>query len=202
MENFMIETGKQYTYDDYLKLDDDNRYELIEGELFLVPSPNFQHQRITGTIFQILAGYIDMNNKGVVIVAPFDVVLDEPSNNNTFQPDILFVSKERFNIIEDQRINGAPDLVIEVLSPSTSKRDRGKKSKRYFNSGVKEYWLVDPTDQLIEVFIPGEKDWNRAGVYDEEDILTSPLLPGLQIKLKDIFIKGVLHGDIRSLHKS
>lgn len=176
-----------YTYDDYLKLNDNNRYELIEGVLFLVPSPNATHQRITGKLYRILAEFAENNNKGEVFIAPFDVVLDEPSKKNTLQPDILFISNDHIGIIEEHRINGAPDLIVEVLSSSTSKMDRGKKSKLYLKHGVKEYWLVNPADQLVEVFIPGEHDWNRTGVYDETETLKSILLNGLQIKLRDVF---------------
>ena len=84
-------------------------------------------------------------------------------------------------------IQGAPDLVVEVLSPSTARYDKKKKSQLYFKNGVKEYWLVDPDQQLVEVFIAGEKEWRWAGVFDQEDILTSALLPGLKINLGEIF---------------
>lgn len=86
-------------------------------------------------------------------------------------------------------INGTPDLVVEVLSPPTVRRDRGKKSRRYFLSGVREYWLVDPQERLLEVFVPGEKDWQRTGVYEEEDeeLVASAVLPGLEVKARDIF---------------
>ncbi len=101
----------------------------------------------------------------------------------------MFISKERIGIIEETRINGAPDLVVEVLSPATIRRDRGKKSRRYLQSGVREYWLADPREKLLEVFVPGEKDWQRTGVYedDEEELIVSSVLPGLEIKASDVF---------------
>jgi Uma2 family endonuclease len=119
--------------------------------------------------------------------APFDVVLDEPANKNTFQPDILFIYKERLEIIEKQRINGAPDLAVEILSPSTTRRDRVEKSRIYYKYGVKEYWIVDPDAKIVEVFTPGEKKWILHEAYHNDEILTSPLLPGLQINLVDVF---------------
>jgi len=183
------EVKKFYTYDDYLKIDDGNRYELIEGELFLTPSPGTRHQFVVGRVFKILDNYAQKARSGTVLIAPLDVVLDEPAKKNTFQPDVIFISNDRLGIIEEARINGAPDLVVEVLSPATIRRDRGKKSRRYFLSGVREYWLVDPQERLLEIFVPGEKDWQRTGVYEEEDeeCVASTVLPGLEIKARDIF---------------
>ncbi len=183
------EVKKFYTYDDYLKIDDGNRYELIEGELFLTPSPGTRHQFVAGNIFLLVSLYVQKAGSGKVFIAPLDVVLDEPAKKNTFQPDVIFISNDRLGIIEEARINGAPDLVVEVLSPATIRRDRGKKSRRYFLSGVKEYWLVDPQERLLEIFVPGEKDWQRTGVYEEEDEepVSSTVLPGLEITARDIF---------------
>jgi len=180
---------KYYTYDDYLKIDDGNRYELIEGELVLTPSPGTLHQIVAGNVFMLLNISVRKDNAGKVIFAPLDVVLDETAKHNTFQPDIVFISKDRLSIIEETRINGAPDLVVEVLSPATIKRDRGKKSRRYLQSGVREYWLVDPREKLLEVFVPGEKDWQRTGVYEEgeDELIISKVLPGLEIKAGDVF---------------
>jgi len=182
------EVKKFYTYDDYLKIDDGNRYELIEGELLLTPSPGTRHQFVVGRIFKFLDNYAQKAGSGKVLIAPLDVVLDEPVKKNTFQPDVIFISNDRLSIIEEARINGAPDLVVEVLSPSTVRRDRGKKSRHYFLSGVREYWLVDPQERLLEVFVPGEKDWQRTGVYEEEDeeFIASVVLPGLEVKAHDI----------------
>ena len=179
--------NKLYTYEDYLKIDNDNRYELIGGELVLVPAPRTAHQRVSTNLVYAILDFIRKNKLGELFHAPTDVLLDEPANKNTFQPDIFFVGKDRFKIIEEQRINGAPDLVIEILSPSTSKYDRVRKSKMYYTHGVKEYWIVDPDAKVIEVFTPGEKNWNLAEAYDTDGILTSPLLPGLQINLTDVF---------------
>ncbi|MCL6635051.1 MAG: Uma2 family endonuclease [Peptococcaceae bacterium] len=173
-----------YTYEDYLKIDDDNQYELIGGRLILVPAPKTIHQRIKGRIFRIVADFVYKNGLGEVLDAPTDVVLTETDKP---QPDILFISKERLDIIAEMNVQGAPDLVVEILSPSTGKYDRVEKSKMYYKHGVKEYWIVDPDHKVIEIFIPGEKNWNLFQAYDDKNILTSPLLTGLEIQLKDIF---------------
>ncbi|AGL02271.1 Uma2 family endonuclease [Desulfoscipio gibsoniae] len=184
MQTEKTDTDRLYTYDDYLKIDDDNQYELIGGKLILVPAPRTLHQELVGKIYRRVAEFIYDNNLGKVLIAPTDVLL---SDTEKPQPDILFISIERLNIITEMNVQGAPDLVVEILSPSTGKNDRVEKSKMYYKHGVKEYWIVDPDHKTIEVFISGEKNWNLFQSYDDEDILTSPLIKGLQIQLKDIF---------------
>ncbi len=176
-------SGRLYTYEDYLKIDDNNQYELIGGNLILVPAPKTIHQEISGKIYRKVADFVDHNNLGKVFYAPMDVLLTEKDKP---QPDILFVSKERLHIITEANIQGAPDLVIEILSPSTSKWDKVEKSKLYYKHGVQEYWIVDPDGKVIEIFMPGEKNWILFQAYDDDDILTSPFLSGLEISLKDI----------------
>src|SRR3990172_920502 len=111
---------KKYTYEDYLKTPKDKRYELIDGELLMRPSPTPSHQRVSRKLEFILESFITKNNLGEIFYAPCDVYLD---NENVVQPDILFISKERLNIIGDKNIQGAPDLVIEILSESNAYRD-------------------------------------------------------------------------------
>ncbi len=176
--------NKLYTYEDYLKINDDNQYELIGGELILVPSPKTSHQRISSKLYKILVNFIDENNLGELLYAPTDVFLSETEKP---QPDILFISANRLDIITEDNIKGAPDLVIEILSPSTASRDKVKKSRLYYKYGVKEYWIVDPIAKAVQVFTPGEKNWNLFEAYDTDGILLSPLLPGLQINLVDVF---------------
>jgi len=174
-----------YTYDDYLKLDDANQYELIGGKLILVPAPRTIHQKVTRKLIQIIGTFIDRNDLGELYGAPIDVLL---TNTDKPQPDILFISKKRIDIITEKNIQGAPDLIIEILSPSTSSRDKVEKSRLYYNHGVKEYWIVDPDIKVIEVLSPGKEYWNIAGAYGMDDIVASPLLAGLEIPLKDIFL--------------
>ena len=177
-----MKADRRYTYADYLKLDDDHDYEVVGGKLIVVPRPRPYHQEIVGGFIEMLRGFLRLNGVGKVY-SDVDVVLD----NQVVSPDIVLILEEHLSRVQETHINGAPDLVIEVLSPSTEKYDRKQKSQLYYAHGVKEYWLVDPALQLVEIFTAGEKDWNRAGIYDEEDTLVSPLLPGLRVELKGIF---------------
>ena len=123
-------------------------------------------------------------NLGRVYFAPADVVL---SDTNVVQPDLLFVSREREHIITRPNIQGAPDLAVEIGSPSTDERDRTVKRKLYAEHGVKEYWLVDPDAMTVTVLLHGERDFEEAGVYRKGETLTSPILQGFSVDLDDIF---------------
>ncbi len=139
---------KKYTYEDYLKTPEDERYELIEGELLMTPAPIPKHQRISRKIEFILEKYVTENDLGEVFYAPCDVHLDD---ENVIQPDILFISKDRLNIIGEKNIQGAPDLVIEIISENTAYRDLVQKKRLYSRFGVKEYWIAIPREELIEM---------------------------------------------------
>lgn len=173
---------KIYTIDDYMNMDDDNRYELIGGKLIMVPKPRTRHQKISGRLYNQLENFLGQNPIGEVLYE-----VDVHLGDKVVGPDILFVTKERLDIIGDLYLNAAPDLVIEVLSPATASHDKKRKSKLYYKNGVKEYWLVDPDEKLVEVLIAGEKEWRWGGVFDWEDILTTALLPGLEINLGEVF---------------
>ena len=148
----------------------------------MVPRPRYKHQKIAGRFFMKMENFLENNPLGEA-VQEVDVHLGD----EVVAPDVLFISRERLDIIGELNIQGAPDLVIEILSPATAIHDKKKKSRLYLIHGVKEYWLVDPELRLVEVFMRGERDWNRYGVYDEEEVLSSPTLQGLEIKLQDIF---------------
>ncbi|MCL6612834.1 MAG: Uma2 family endonuclease [Peptococcaceae bacterium] len=182
----VVLSDRIYTVEDYMKMDDGRRYELIGGKLFVVPSPRPKHQRVSGRIFYQFENFLKNNDLGEVFDAPIDIVLGE----HILQPDVLFITKERSDIIGELNIQGAPDLVVEILSPSTAAHDKKKKSRLYFKHGVKEYWLVDPDAKIVDVFKAGEKEWRWVGAFDQEDILHSDLLPGLEIKLTEVF-KGL-----------
>ncbi|MBI5235280.1 MAG: Uma2 family endonuclease, partial [Deltaproteobacteria bacterium] len=139
---------KQYTYADYLAINDDKRYEVMEGHIMMVPAPNTYHQRISWKISHSLGNFVLENGLGEVFDAPTDVVL---SDDVVVQPDILFISKERAGIIEEKAIMGAPDIVVEIISPSSSFNDSVRKREIYQRFGVKEYWLVFPEEKAIEV---------------------------------------------------
>ena len=174
----------KYTVADYLTTPDDKRYQLLHGELILAPSPTDRHQAIMGTLFFLLYQHNLETGSGRVRMAPLDVHLSE---YDLTQPDILFVSNDRASIITAANIQGAPDLVVEILSPSTERFDRGYKRTMYARNGVREYWLVDPAGETVEVMTEAEEGFVTESIYQRDQILVSPLLPGLSIELNRIF---------------
>ena len=180
----MVKPKIKFTYEDYLQLPEDKRYELMEGEFYMVPSPGWSHQTISKKLFRILDNHVTRHMLGEVCFAPLDVVL---SNEDVVQPDILFISNERSDIITEKNVRGAPDLVIEILSASTAERDKGLKRKIYAKYGVREYWIADPETNSIEVLTPGEKGLETVQVYKMGEALSSPLLEGLSLNTDDIF---------------
>ena len=180
----MISTAMKHTYADYLETSDDERYELLHGELVMAPAPREIHQSILGRLhFEILA-FLDEHNLGYIYLSPFDVVL---SDENVVQPDLLFVSNERAHIITPDNIQGAPDLVVEILSPATAERDRTVKFELYAEHGVQEYWIVDPDARTITVFLLNGGAFEEVDTYSEGETLTSPKLAGFTFKLEGKF---------------
>ena len=176
---------KKYTYEDYLKIPDDKgRYELVNGELLMTPSPIPNHQRISGKLEFVVRKFVTENNLGEVFYAPCDVYLDD---ENVVQPDILFISKDRLNIIGDKNIQSAPNLVIEIISENSVYRDMVQKKRLYARFGVKEYWIVIPEEKEVEVYILKDEAYQLYKTYTKVDILESPSLKGLKIGLKEIF---------------
>lgn len=180
-----VNTKIKFTYKDYKSLPESEtkRYELVEGELIMVPSPNEYHQRVSGNLEFILREFVQERNLGRIYDAPFDVHLGD----NVAQPDILFVFKERSYVITEEEIKGAPDLVIEILSPATAERDRTYKKVLYARYGVREYWIVDPKKKIIEVLTLKKEGYESFNIYKKIDTLNSSLLPGLSIKLSEVF---------------
>ncbi len=166
--------------------DDGNRYELIDGELFVSAAPLKPHQRALKRLFRKLDEFVEENDLGEVYFAPFDVDLTLPgaSGDTRVEPDLFFVSKARVNIIQE-RVQGAPDLVVEILSESTSRVDLYDKRDAYRAAAVKEYWVVNPGDQTVAVyrFATGEPRL----VLFPKDTLTTPMLPGFQLSVAYIF---------------
>ncbi|NOZ55325.1 MAG: Uma2 family endonuclease [Calditrichaeota bacterium] len=156
MTSVATNTVERLTLEDYRQLPDDGkRYEILEGELAVTPAPGTKHQRIVGNLFRLLTQFLSKGPAGEVFVAPLDVVL---APHTVVQPDLLFVSEARANIIREDGIYGAPDLVVEVLSPSTAERDRGVKRRLYLHYGVREVWLMDPEARTFEVVL-AERHW-------------------------------------------
>ena len=174
----------KFTYEDYKHTPEDKRYELLDGELIMVPAPKVAHQRNSREIEYALLTFVAENDLGEVFYAPTDVVL---SDTDVVQPDVLFVSKERSYIITEDNIRGAPDLVIEVLSPSTAQRDRTLKRTLYALHGVPEYWLADSDAKNVLVLTLDNGEYKVAGIYGEGQTLFSPLLPGFTLEVDRIF---------------
>ena len=172
------------TYEDYAKTPDDERWELIDGELFRMPSPNIAHQRISRWLLFCLSPFVENHHLGEVFDAPIDVVL---SDTDTVQPDLLFISKERMGIIAALNVQGAPDLVVEIHSPSTAQRDLTAKRELYARHGVKEYWPIDPVARTVTVLLLRDGEFVEVGVYKEGDTVTSPTLEGFSFGVEEIF---------------
>jgi len=172
----------KFTYEDYLYMPDDKRYELVEGGFWVAPAPDYEHQTVAANLFRELDQYVRQHKLGEVRFAPLDVVL---SDENVVQPDLLFIPKERSFIITKKNISGAPDLVIEIISEGTGHHDRQVKRKLYAKYGVKEFWLVDPDKKTIEVLSLGKTGYKSLGVYREE--LRSALFKDLALDLRKIF---------------
>ncbi len=170
-------------YEDYARLPDDERYELIDGELIPMPSPKWLHQLMQIKILGPLINFVYGRGMGNVAAAPMDVIL---SDFNVVQPDIIFVSNARAHIIDDY-VHGAPDLVVEILSPSTADYDRTTKRELYQRYGVPEYWLVDPYAKTITILRMGADGYNVHAVYGEGDTLSSPTLAGFALNLGEMF---------------
>ena len=180
----MAKPLRKFTYQDYRNLpESDIRYEVIDGELLVVPSPRFTHQEISRRLEIILSLWVDERGLGAIAHAPLDVVLGD----DVVQPDILFVSKERLGIIEEEAVFGSPDLAVEILSPTTASRDLTQKRALYARHGVKEYWIVDPDAAAVKVLRRGAGGFEKSQILGRRERLTTPLLPELEIDLSRIF---------------
>lgn len=186
----VIPKKERWTYSDYMNFTppDSFGFQVIRGELVVSPSPKRRHQRAVLTLGGILGQYAQKNG-GEVFVAPFDVILDAhlPEPENIVQPDIMFVSDGHMDIVTDDNIQGAPDLVVEVLSNSTARYDRVGKMGAYAEFGVGEYWILDTDAQVLEVFdLAGERPMLVLSLAGEA-VFNPSLFPNLEISLKDLW---------------
>jgi Uma2 family endonuclease len=176
------------TYEDYLYFPEDGRrHELIDGEHYVTAAPNLKHQTSALNLAGDLRNFVRPRDLGRVWMAPIDVVL---SKFDVVQPDLLFVSKARLHLAAGgANLQGAPDLVVEVLSPTTRRTDAITKRHLYEKFGVLEYWMVDPELETIEIYRLVEGTFRREAELstEREDVLTTPLLPGLEIALNEVF---------------
>jgi Uma2 family endonuclease len=174
----------KFTHADLLAMPDDGkRREIVEGELFVPPSSNLGHQRISRRIELALANYLEAHPIGEIFYAPMDVIL---SDFDVLEPDLLIVLNEHREILKTW-VEGTPDLVIEILSSTTANRDRGLKLKAYARHGVTEYWIVDPDRRAIEVYRLGRERYRLSQVFRKGDSLTSSMLPGFALPLAHVF---------------
>ena len=173
------------TYDDYSLLPNDrNRYEILDGELSVTPAPATTHQTALGNLYRFLANYVVTNQLGKLFIAPTDLIL---APTTVVQPDLIFIGNDRLHIVTERAIEGAPTLVIEILSPTTHRTDRVTKAQLYAKYQVPQYWLVDPDQRTLEAY---------ELVIDRYDLIASPrdvqvfapaLFPGLSIRVSDLW---------------
>jgi Uma2 family endonuclease len=169
------------TYDDLCLLPNDGkRYEIIEGELFVTPSPRTLHQKIVTELAACLVAVVKRKGLGQVFVAPLDVVF---SQFDVVEPDIVYISKARASVLTEKNVQGAPDLAVEVLSETTEKIDRTTKLKLYGRFGVQEYWIIDPLGPSAEIYRRGPGGLDLVARLTVADTLTSPLFPGFSLPL-------------------
>jgi Uma2 family endonuclease len=180
--------GLKLTYDDFVLFPDDGKlHELIDGEHYVTPSPNVRHQQIQGDLFALMWTYLEAHPIGRVFTSRLDVVF---SRFDVVEPDIIYLSHERAeNVVTKANLQGAPELVIEIGSPSTRQRDETIKRHLYERSGVSEYWVIDPDIDVVRVYRRTGDSFARPIELSREagDVLTTSLLPGLELPLARIF---------------
>jgi len=164
--------------------DDSLRYEVIDGDLFMTPAPSWQHQSALMRLSLLVGAWVYGHALGSVVQAPTGVVLDEEDG---VQPDLVYVSRERAHLISERGVEGAPDLVVEVLSPSTESRDRGVKMRRYAAAGVPHYWLLDLRAKALEAYALGANGYDEAGIFGPGTVFRPALFPGLEIPIDTLW---------------
>jgi len=175
------------TYEDSLCFPEDGRrHEVVNGEHVMTPAPNLRHQDVLGNLYWALKSHLRTEGTGRLLLAPCDVVL---SDFDVVQPDLLFVAREHEAILTETHVEGAPDLVVEILSESTRKNDLVVKRKLYGRFGVREYWVIDPVVEAVAVYRleAGELHKESELTAEAGDHLRTPLLPGLEVPLDSLF---------------
>lgn len=172
------------TYEDYSLLPNNGkRYEIIDGELLVTPSPRRSHQKVVTNLVYYLVEFVRRHDLGEVYAAPFDVVF---SRYDVVEPDVLYVSKARASVLTEKNVQGAPDLVVEVVSETTAEIDRTTKLKLYARCGVQEYWIIDPVECSAEVYRLEKQGFELAAQLRTDQSLTSPLFPGFSLALRKL----------------
>ncbi len=180
-------TKKVWSYEEYLTLPDDGRrYEIIEGELYMANAPSSDHQFIVTELSAEMRNFVKANKLGRVLVAPFEVHLSETTR--PVQPDILFVKAERWPNQKISFFKGAPDLIVEVISPSSFRLDRVTKFTAYEQAKVREYWIVNPVTKIVEVYVlSGGGEYGLLGEFSGNEVIKSMVLDGLEIVNSSLF---------------
>ena len=175
----------QWTYKEYAALPDDgNRYEVLQGVLYMAPSPDRGHQKASMAISHHLYVAVQLAGLGEVYAAPFDVILDE---KNTVQPDVLVVLNKHLDRVTKEGVVGAPDLVVEIASPSTARIDLREKLDTYMSAGVPGYWVVNPNARTIEVLVLEHGVYNSLGIYYGSAVLPSGVVLNWDAKVEQFF---------------
>ncbi len=180
-------SSTKFTYEDYtLFPDDGRRHELIDGDHFVTPAPRTKHQKISTNLIGCLYVYIQKSKSGLVFAAPTDVVLSEL---DVIQPDLLYISSARATIITEKNIQGAPDLVVEILSDGSRKTDEIIKRKLYERYKIPEYWIIDPELETVKIYRLSDQGYGPKEELSLESnsTLTTPLLPNWELSLQQLF---------------
>ena len=177
--------GRRVSYDDLAQMPEDGRrYELYDGEVFVVPSPVLRHQVVALRLWRILDDYAN-HTGGLAVASPMDVVF---SNYDVVQPDVVFLTADSMRTVSlMDRVRQAPDLAVEVLSPSTASNDRGRKMRMFQRYGVPEYWIVDPIEETIEIYRLAEFEYEPVGTFSGGVTMRSAALPDLTLVPASVF---------------
>ncbi|KHD07997.1 hypothetical protein PN36_08910 [Candidatus Thiomargarita nelsonii] len=179
----------EWTYEDYLNLPDDGcRYEIIEGILYMSNAPSFDHQYTVMEIAFNLKSFVNQNQLGYVLTAPFEIHLAEKTR--PVQPDVFFIGAERGLLRGAKYFDGSPDLVVEVLSPSTRRFDQFTKFRAYEKAQVPEYWIADPKSRLVQVYTLENQEYVLLGDFMGDEVIESKVLAGLKIMADSLFNIG------------
>lgn len=181
-----------YTYEDYLKIPEEPgyRFEILDGSMVKEPSPSMHHQRLSRELGRVLMAFFDdFDPEGELFFAPLDVTL---TSRNVLQPDILFVSGSRREIMRQERIDGPCDLVVEIMSPTNRRKDRLQKMEIYRKSGIPHYWIVDPEEDTLEAFMLKDESYTLVFAGGPSDKFNHPSFPGLDLDLDKVFHRPVI----------
>jgi Uma2 family endonuclease len=173
------------TYDDYCLLPNDrNRYEILDGELSVTPAPATKHQTALGNLYRFLANYVVANQLGKLFIAPTDLIL---APTTVVQPDLIFIGTDRLHVVTERAIEGAPTLVVEILSPTTHQTDRVTKAQVYARYQIPHYWLIDPDQRTLEAYELARDHYNLVASAQDAEVFAPSLFPGLSIQLSDLW---------------